>query len=435
MARARRDRLVAPVAVVLRAASVGLAVPVAYLTVLTAVAWGATAVRWRRPRASTAAAGRARRRFAVLVPAHDEAQVIAETLGALQRVEYPDDRYEVHVLADHCSDGTAAIARSLGACVHEIDGELRGKGPALAGAIARLTDPELVSDDDPLGAIVVVDADTIVAPGFLLALDAAFEAGADAVQGHYRVLEPGGSTGAALRAAALASRHHLRPLARTTLGASSGLYGNGMAFTPRLLAGRKWSNHLTEDIELQQELLLDGTCVAYAPDAVVEAAMPATLEGATTQNERWERGRIELARRYVPRLVRRAVTRRGRERVAAVDGVLDHVTPPMSVLVAAVGVVGAAGAGVALVRGRRLRGSLVLPAAVTVHVLSGLILDEAPRSVYRSLLHAPSMVLWKVRLWGRMLVRRGEMDWVRTARPGDAATGSSAHPEQLEVTT
>ena len=99
-------------------------------------------------------------------------------------------------------------------------------------------------------------------------------------KGQYRVRDPGASTGAGLRAAALALRHHLRPLGRTTLGASSGLYGNGMAFRADVLRRRTWTDHLTEDIELQMELLLDGTLVAYAPDAVVEAEMPSTLDGA-----------------------------------------------------------------------------------------------------------------------------------------------------------
>ena len=77
-----------------------------------------------------------------------------------------------------------------------------------------------------------------------------------------------------------------------------------MAFTRRALTVGTWSNHLTEDIELQMELLFAGILVAYAPTAVVEAEMPATLQAAVTQNERWERGRLQLAKRYVPTLLR-----------------------------------------------------------------------------------------------------------------------------------
>ena len=391
-----------------------LAIPVAYLSVLTGAAWFATLVpRGRRaPAAPT-------RSYAILVPAHDEEDVIGETLTALLALEYPTELRSVHVIADHCTDATAEIALAAGVEVHRRDGEVRGKGPGLASVIDELNGGAGTAAPD---VFVVVDADTIVAPDFLGAIDQAMAAGAQAVQGQYRVRDPGASTGAALRAAALTLRHHLRPLGRTTLGASSGLYGNGMAFSRELLQGRAWSNHLTEDIEMQMELLFEGTLVAYAPGAVVEAEMPATLEAAQTQNERWERGRVDLARRYVPSLARRAADSRGRERVAAADALLDHLVPPLSVLVAAVGGVTVAQLGVtAIRRGRLARSAFVLPAAIVVHVASGLVLGRAPASVYRSLLHAPAMVLWKVRLWGRMVGGRGDVDWVRTARTGAAS--------------
>ena len=280
-----------------------LTVPVAYLTVLTGAAWVATLSPRRQ---SEAAPGR--RSFAFLVPAHDEEAVIGETLAALLAVDYPADLRSVHVIADHCSDATAEIAAAHGVEVHRRDGEIRGKGPGLGSVIEELCGATSMPGPD---AFVIVDADTIVAPGFLRAVDQAMAGGAAAVQGQYRVRDPDVSTGAALRAAAPTLRHHLRPLGRTTLGVSSGLYGNGMAFRRELLQGRAWSNHLTEDVELQMELLLEGTLVAYAADAVVEAEMPATLEDSVTQNERSERGRLDLARRYIPRLVRVAADRRG----------------------------------------------------------------------------------------------------------------------------
>ncbi len=249
---------------------------------------------------------------------------------------------------------------------------------------------------------------------------ARLESGADAVQGQYRVRDPGATTATALRAAALSLRHHLRPLGRTALGASSGLYGNGMAFATRVLEARAWSDHLTEDIEMQNDLLLSGVLVDYAPDAVVEAAMPTTLEGARTQNERWERGRIELAARYVPRLARLAA-RDPRNRVAAVDGALDHLVPPLSVLVAATGGVAAASTAVGVLRGRRSTAGWGLVLALVGHLVSGLVLSRAPAAVYRSLLHAPRLVVWKLALWVRMLVRPGAEGWARTAREPAAA--------------
>jgi 1,2-diacylglycerol 3-beta-glucosyltransferase len=409
-------------AVILGAARIALAVPVGYLTVLTGAALISTASRARRPSASSPPPPPPpppSTQFALLVPAHDEEPVIGATLQAMAALDYPPDRYRVHVIADHCTDRTVEIARSAGVDVHEHVGERRGKGPALA-SVTRL----LLSGADGRApeVIVVVDADTVVDRRFLRVLDRAVAAGAIAVQSQYRVRDPDTSAAAGLRAAALASRHHLRPLGRTAIGASCGLYGNGMAFTAPVLRRREWSDHLTEDIEFQMELLLDGIRVAYAPDAVVEAEMPSTLEGSQTQNERWERGRIELARRYVPRLAKAAVSPGTRHRVAAADAVLDHLVPPLSVLAVAVGAVTTASAVVALRRGTKQRAGLLLCGALAAHVMSSLVLAKAPGAVYKSLLHAPAMIAWKFRLWLRMLARPGEGGWVRTARR-DAAKG------------
>ena len=326
--RVRRPGPLFVVAAALGASRVVLAVPVGYLTVLTASAWVATARREHRaPGAAT--------RFAILIPAHDEEAVIGDTLAALAALDYPPDLRSVHVVADHCSDRTVELVAAAGVDVRENSSGSRGKGPALQWLLdAVLGDADAAGR--PIDAVVIVDADTVVAPGFLGAVAAQLEDGASVVQGQYRVRDPGASAATALRSAALALRHHLRPLGRTAIGGSCGLFGNGMAFRTEVLRARAWTDHLTEDIELQNELLLDGVLVAYAPDAVVEAAMPTTLEGARTQNERWERGRIELARRFVPRLVGLA-RRDASRRVAAVDEVLDHLVPPMSVLVAATG--------------------------------------------------------------------------------------------------
>jgi cellulose synthase/poly-beta-1,6-N-acetylglucosamine synthase-like glycosyltransferase len=68
-------------------------------------------------------------RFAIVIPAHDEASVIAATVGRLCGLEYPAELFTIHVVADHCSDETAALARQAGAIVHERkDGPRSGKG-------------------------------------------------------------------------------------------------------------------------------------------------------------------------------------------------------------------------------------------------------------------------------------------------------------------
>jgi hypothetical protein len=281
--------------------------------------------------------------------------------------------------------------------------------------------------DEPHDAIVVVDADTTVGPAFLRVMNARLADGADVVQAFYSVRNPTATPVTSLRFAALAVRHYLRPLGRTWLGSGCGLYGNGMVFRSDVLRRRTFSNHLTEDIELQLDLLLDGTLVAFAPDAVVEAEMPDTAEASRTQNERWERGRIEMARRFVPTLIGRAARGGPAGRVAYADAALDQLVPPFSVM-AAMTMVSLVGALVdaSFFPSRRSRQGLLLALATAtaegVYVLSGLRMVNSPPSVYRSLLGAPRLVVWKLRLWTRMIVKPEGVAWVRTARNVEGPT-------------
>lgn len=385
----------------------------AYLVALTALACRAQ----RRGLGSTATTDETTHRFAILVPAHDEEALIGGTVRSLSELDYPREHFCVHVVADNCHDATAEMAEAAGATVHRRHDPVHpGKGPALQWVLERVGRGEDAPD-----AYVVVDADSVLDQRFLRVMDARLTAGERIVQGHYTVRDPTRSWGVALRFAALAARHHLRPLARTSVGMSAGLFGNGMAFSEDVLRDRGFSDHLTEDIELHLELLLSGERVTFAADALLAAEMPATLGGSRSQHERWERGRLEMARRYVPRLLRAPAASRPRQRVAQLEAAADQLVPPLSM---AVGATVAAGVVAhALLRFSRTPLarinavlSIVLLLAQSAHVLVALRLVRAPRCVYRSLACAPVLVAWKLPLLLRVAMRGGTVQWTRTAR-------------------
>lgn len=401
------------VATLLAALPAVLSAPVTmYLAVLTVLG-----VRRDGRTASPGSAGTTK--FVVLVPAHNEAAGITSTLESLLAADYPPGSFAVHVVADNCTDATAHVVRRSGVEVHERHApDDRGKGPALNWLFDRLVDRDTEFD-----AVAIVDADTVVDPGFLTAMSAVVESGAVAAQGFYTVREPSASAATSLRYAALACRHHVRAQARCRLGASCGLYGNGMVLRRDVLARRRWSGHLVEDAEFQIDLVLAGHRVVYVPGAVVRAEMPIELEQAVTQNRRWERGRIELARQAIPALVRRMRSTPA-SRVAAGDAALDLLTPPLSVLggfhaVAAL----SAGIGVAarVPRSRPLAiAHLVGVTVVVSHVVAGLVSVRAGARHFTALLSAPRVVIWKVGIWLSVVSRRQTVGWDRTRRNQEA---------------
>src|SRR5262249_45829723 len=133
-----------------------LAVPTAlaclYLLLLTLLSA-------RLPRPQPAAR---RVRFDVIVPAHNEAEVIERTVHSLLRLDWPRARFGGLVAADNCGDATAALARAAGAKVLERrDTTRRGKGYALEFAFARSR------ADGFAEALAVVDADSEVSANLL----------------------------------------------------------------------------------------------------------------------------------------------------------------------------------------------------------------------------------------------------------------------------
>jgi cellulose synthase/poly-beta-1,6-N-acetylglucosamine synthase-like glycosyltransferase len=368
----------------------------AYLLVLSAAA--ARAPRTPQP-------GRLERRFAILVPAHDEASVIQRLLESVAVQTYPQRLIDVFVVADNCTDDTAELARTHGAIVYErTDEELRAKGHALRWLIERVR-----GDAD---AYVVLDADSVIEPRFISFMDARLDAGSLIVQAHYQVLNADASSLSALRAAALASLHYLRPLGRSALGLSSGLKGNGMCFDARTLERHGWTSAgLAEDVELHLSLVSEGLRVEFAPEAVVRADMPTTYTEARSQNLRWETGRLAALRRDVLPLMRLGFIRRD---PVAIDAAIEQVIPPLSVGLSVA--VGCAAIGFAL--GDRIVTGLAVFAAAgfLAHVVAGLVATRAPARSYRALAAAPAYVLWKLALYARALVGRADGPWVRTQR-------------------
>jgi cellulose synthase/poly-beta-1,6-N-acetylglucosamine synthase-like glycosyltransferase len=271
-------------------------------------------------------------------------------------------------------------------------------------------------------AVVVIDADTTIAPDFLWAMHESLRSGATVAQAFYSVRDPDTSPVTSLRFAALACRHHLRSLGRRRIGASCGLHGNGMVFTRRVYERRRWSGHLVEDAEMQIELLLEGHHVTYVPGAALWAEMPADRDQSRSQQQRWERGRIEVAQRFVPTLLRRAWRSKG-QRVRFADAAVDQLVPPLSVVLLFELVAIALASGATVLKVRRSHGLLLVNAGALattgLHVLAGLYAVRASKTYYLALLSAPGLALWKARLWFSTL-RRGEADWVRTRRNSES---------------
>ena len=397
-------------------AAVALGIPVLYLLLLSILALFA---RSRPDRAAPTTL-----HLCLVIPAHNEELTIADTIRSGLAAGYPRDRFRVIVVADNCTDNTATVARSAGAIVMErTHATLRGKGHAL-----RWCFDALLNDTAPCDGIIVVDADSRISENFLRVVNACLNEGARVLQCSDLVQpQPGVWSSEATRIGFLLY-NYVRPLGRRVLGFPPGLRGNGMAFSASVLREVPWQAYTrVEDLEYGLILLLHGVHVTFAPEAVVLATMPAQARNAETQRARWEGGRIPVIRRYAPRLLVEGLRHAS---PGMLDALLDLVTPALVNMIAVALVMTAISVvlGVAVIPGLLTFGWIWagIACAGVAHMGVGLYAARADVSLYRSLLHIPRYVLWKLFLYARLTFRRKNSgEWIRTTRESRPAGDGS----------
>jgi cellulose synthase/poly-beta-1,6-N-acetylglucosamine synthase-like glycosyltransferase len=347
-------------------------------------------------------------KFDVVVPAHNEASVIERTVSSLRKIDWPSDRFRILVIADNCTDQTAALARLAGATVLERhDPGLRGKGYALHFAF-RSSREHAWAD-----AVIVVDADAEVSSNLLSAFAARIEGGIHAIQAHYGILNPMASWRTRLITIAKASFHIVRSRARERLGLSCGIRGNGWCVTHELLNKAPYHAYsLTEDLEYGIDLGLAGFRVAYADEAHSDAEMVTNEKVAGIQRRRWEDGRFQLIRsRAIPLLF--AAMRRAD--AVCLDLALDLMVLPLSyVTLNVVLLIGCALIAVhwRLAQFAWLWLALACVASLLAYVLRGWQLSGIGARGFFDLARAPIFLTWKVLL----MLRPRKDGWVRTDR-------------------
>ena len=198
----------------------------------------------------------------VLVPAHNEAAIIKDTVEAIQIGLGPEDR--LLVVADNCNDETAKIALECGAeVVVRNDGSRHGKGFALEFGRQHFA-------LNPPDVLIIIDADCKPVDSALRTLAEQAIVTGRPTQALYLMERP-----AKLKAASRLSIPHLawriknyaRPLGLRNLGLPCQLMGTGMAFPWRVLARRNMATEeIVEDLALGIELASEGCPPNFVPE-------------------------------------------------------------------------------------------------------------------------------------------------------------------------
>jgi len=350
-----------------------------------------------------------RTRIAVLVPAHNEAGGILATLNDIKAQLKSDDR--LLVIADNCSDDTAAVAAAGGAEV-SVRSDLTkiGKGYALDWGLGHLA-------LNPPDIVIVIDADCRLADHAIDRLATICEQSKRPVQSLYLMAAPKASRiNHQVAEFAWRVRNYLRPLGLTVLGLPCQLMGSGMAFPWTVIRSAELSSgYIVEDLKLGLDLAGAGHAPLFCPAALLTSTFPTSAEGAKGQRQRWEHGQIRLVLTTAfPRLL---------QAVRQVDMVLltlvlDLTVPPLSLFLIVL-IATAIITGIALLVGLTSAAfaiSLGCLVVVSLATVVAWILDGRDVLPLRSIVLVPLYLMAKFRHYVSAALGERISQWVRADR-------------------
>lgn len=265
----------------------------------------------------------ARRRIAVLVPAHNEGAALLPTIADIKAQLGANDR--LLVVADNCTDDTAAVAAAAGAeVVARNDPERIGKGYALDWGLRHLS-------ADPPDVVVIVDADCRLSDRAIdrLAICSA-QTGRPAQALDLMTAPERSPINHQVAEFAWRVKNWVRPLGLGNFGLPCQLMGTGMAFPWDVLRSAELaSGQIVEDLKLGLDLAGQGRAALFCPSAVVTSEFPLSAAGADAQRKRWEHGHIRAIVSALPRYLGRAIAGRNLSLLALS---LDLAVPPLALL-------------------------------------------------------------------------------------------------------
>jgi len=353
------------------------------------------------------------RRFAIVIPAHNEEKMIAKTIYSLFSLNYPNKLFDVIVVADNCTDQTAEISTGLGATVWErTDDKKRGKGYALSWGFEKLLQSSADYD-----AVIVIDSDSLISGNFLTVMNDYLEQGMTVIQSNDLVLPQPGNWSIESTRIGFILTNFIKPLGRKNFGLFAGLRGNGMCFRTDVLRDVPWQAwSLTEDVEFGLTLILKGYKIEFSPEAVVWAQMPVHSRNAESQRSRWERGRSQITKNFAGIFFKKAIRHRS---IRFFDVFIDLITPPfvnMMLFVSIMTVLSFLMWIFGWIAPTALWLWVLLIFASVFHLLLGLKTAKADRMLYKSMLYIPIYILWKIKMYIKALSAQREMKWIRTTR-------------------
>ena len=235
-------------------------------------------------------------KFAVIVSARNESDVIEEFIHTVDLQDYPSDLIDVYVIADNCSDDTAQKARIAGAHVYErFDNKKVGKGYALDFLFKILRSKKTKYD-----GYFIFDADNLLSRNYISEMNRVFNREYKIVTSYRNSKNYDSNWISAGYSLWFLRESKYLNYARMLLNNSCAVSGTGFLISSEIIdKNNGWKYHLlTEDIEFTIDSIINGEKIGYCNSACFYDEQPTSFKDSWNQRMRWSKGFYQVFFKY-----------------------------------------------------------------------------------------------------------------------------------------
>lgn len=232
-------------------------------------------------------------RYAVLICARNEQEVIADLIESIHGQTYPGGLVDIFVMADNCDDNTAKVSMASGAIVYQRFNKVEvGKGYALKALMDRINkDYGNVYD-----GYFVFDADNILEKNYIEKMNQCFNQGNQIITSYRNSKNYGANWISAGYGLWFLRESRYLNNAREIIHSSCAVSGTGFLFSKEIAQKiNGWSYHcLTEDIEFSIDQITKGERIAFCKEAILYDEQPVSFIQSVNQRMRWSKGYFQV---------------------------------------------------------------------------------------------------------------------------------------------
>lgn len=245
-------------------------------------------------------------KFLILIPCHNEQEVIFNTLFKLHKIKYNKDKYLIVPILDNCSDNTKEQVELFikeTRCNNCLPLEVKGgsKPKAINAAVLQLKEKEIWFK---YNSIMVLDADNVVDINILSIFNSLMLDGYLILQS--RILSHNDES---IIAKGFTSSFNFMTygfqIARNNIGLSASLCGTGFAIKRTIWDEINFANctTLTEDLEFSVLSIINGYKIKFVPETYVLNQNVDDFKASIIQRTRWCRGHMQVFMAHINKLL------------------------------------------------------------------------------------------------------------------------------------